>query len=58
MESVWRCGRPPSKAGSSLALGLQGEVATSGPRWRRVARSTRASSGASSHCSPGHGVSV
>jgi hypothetical protein len=29
-----------------------------GHRWRRVARSTRALSGASSHCRPGHGVSV
>jgi hypothetical protein len=54
MESVWRCGRSCSEAGSSLAPGLQGGVAMSGPRWRRVARSTRASSGASSHCRPGH----
>mgnify|MGYP006934366922 CR=1 FL=1 len=58
MESVRRCGRPRSEAGSSLAPGLQGGVATSGPRWRRVARSTRTSSGASSHCRLGHGVSV
>jgi hypothetical protein len=33
-------------------------VATSGPRWSRVARSTRASSGASSHYRPGYDVSV
>ncbi|AQK86756.1 Leucine-rich repeat protein kinase family protein [Zea mays] len=58
MESVRRCGRPRSEAGLSLAPGLQGGVATSGPRWRRVARSTHVSSGASSHCRPGHGVSV
>ncbi|XP_023157899.1 uncharacterized protein [Zea mays] len=41
MESVRRCNKPRSEAGSSLAPGLQGGVATSGPRWRRVARSTR-----------------
>jgi hypothetical protein len=58
MESVQRCGRPRNEAGSSLTPGLQGGVATSGPRWRRVARSTHASSGASSHYRPGHGVSV
>jgi hypothetical protein len=58
MESVRRCGRPRSEAGSSLALGLQGGVATLGPRWRRVARSTHASSGASSHFRPSLGVSV
>ncbi|KAL5667719.1 hypothetical protein ACJX0J_019940, partial [Zea mays] len=57
MESVRRCGRPRSEAGSSLAPGLQGGVVTSGPRWRRVARRTHASSGASSHCRLGHGVS-
>jgi hypothetical protein len=58
MESVRRCGRPHNEVGSSLALGLQGGVATSGPRWRRVVRSMHASSGASSHCRPGHSVSV
>jgi hypothetical protein len=46
------------EVGSSLAPGLQCGVATSRPRWRRVARSTRASSGASLHCRPGLGVSV
>jgi hypothetical protein len=58
MDCVRRCSRPRSEVGSSLALGLQGGVATSRPRWRRLARSTHASSGASSHCRPGHGVSV
>jgi hypothetical protein len=56
MESVRRCGRSHSEVGSSLAPGLQGGVAMSGPRWRRVAWSTRASSGASSHCRPDLGV--
>jgi hypothetical protein len=46
------------RGGSSLAPSLQGGVATSMPRWRRVARSTRASSSARSHCRPGHDVSV
>jgi hypothetical protein len=46
------------EVGSSLAPGLQCGVATSRPRWRRVARSTRASPGASLHCRPGLGVSV
>jgi hypothetical protein len=58
MESVRRCGRPRSEVGSSLASGLKGGVATSGPRWRRVARSTRASSDTSSHCRPDHDVLV
>ena len=46
------------RGGVETGPGLQGGVATSGPKWRRVARSTRASSGAASHWSPGHGVSV
>jgi hypothetical protein len=47
MESVRRCGRPRSEAGSSLAPGMQGGVATSGPgggEWRgaRARRRARA----------------
>jgi hypothetical protein len=58
MESVWRCSRPHNEVGLSLAPGLQGGVAMSGPRWRRVARSTPASSGMRSHCRPSHDVLV
>ncbi|BAS85462.1 Os03g0644850, partial [Oryza sativa Japonica Group] len=57
-ESVLRWGSPRSTGAASLAPGLHGGVATSGPKWSLVARRWRASSGASSHWSPGHGVSV
>jgi hypothetical protein len=46
------------RGGVEPGPGHAGRGGDVGPRWRRVARSTRASSGASSHCRTGHGVSV
>jgi hypothetical protein len=46
------------RGGVEPGSGPTGRGATSRPRWRRVARSTCASSGASSHFRPGLGVSV
>jgi hypothetical protein len=50
-QAAQRGGAKPSPG----PIGRGGDV---GPRWRRVAWSTHASSGASSHYRPGHGVSV